>query len=1072
MKAAEQTLKHYLTELVLKHWDDLDKRQGRVLHFQGTGEAFSLFQDFFHNRLRFDLPFYNLGHGYDRFRPYAPFLTLLRDRGNGNEGWEDLFDEAGLLSFHRPFFRAWLTRKDTNLRPLPFMEEVNFEKQNIRDAVTRLLEAWSRRRPLVLAIANSQKMQEEALEILRDLTAKPGFRGLILLHFHSDSVRNIGPLPDFLQDYYHDIGVHDTLFSLDDDILEFHALPQFAPATADIRTIAETCATFLCFGLGLEAVRTAVWEPQNQSEKAMKLFFEGLFLAHLEPRKTVEAALNLEEAASCFAEAISTDPEGPWTAESYFHLAQVAIDRQDYPTAQAWSRKAVEVAGRNHEPLTEARALLLDHIITHRRGLGQSWDGWHKAVAYFEQAGWQQLLIFSLWNFAPADQLVLHAQESLASLDRAIQLAEACSHDFALSAAYHLKGILVSQLKGEAEALPFYEKGLAVRQKLGQTLPLIRIQNGLGFALMNQADFAHAFRYLKKAIVLLDGIRDFFETALTLFNLAMVYFFGRNFDKSLFLIHRVLRIMQILELRNLVFHNLPDVHLFRVFCTFKIGDDVRALGILGTLEKDLDRLNPFNLPVFHCLKALMAEKEGQYDQCRELFHKARQAMPSDQATIQRLGPFLALEEASGLMARGLAEDAQDALDRYPVQAPNNLQYPYWYRRLMETQSIGEGFTFPPLDINLEGVVDLARQEKKLKQFYKNLKDIKFVNTTMNTLADLASPSLLCQQAARELGNHYPTSDGCFWSCTNGRWTEETRNLWAGTPEGDPLILWDKGADQVEILYPADRPASVPEPWRSWTSLTVVRLVADGQPRGLFVWGTRDFPTLSSEDSNILTILAGYLASRLSGLQKNSELQRIALSDSLTGLANRKAFQEKIDEESRRIRRYGHQHALPSFALIFFDLDNFKYYNDTFGHRVGDLVLGLFAGLLQEIFRDTDFLARYGGDEFVVMMPETPASQARAAAERLLSTLRQREGFLSEIQTSLGRPVHIPPEYSLSASVGISEYADLEPRPEGAGSADLPDLESLVTMADKALYQVKATGKGGIRLYQELSGRLG
>jgi len=110
---------------------------------------------------------------------------------------------------------------------------------------------------------------------------------------------------------------------------------------------------------------------------------------------------------------------------------------------------------------------------------------------------------------------------------------------------------------------------------------------------------------------------------------------------------------------------------------------------------------------------------------------------------------------------------------------------------------------------------------------------------------------------------------------------------------------------------------------------------------------------------------------------NIRLKRLATHDDLTGLFNHRYFQERLKLELNRVKRYP-----KPFSILFIDLDHFKIYNDTNGHLAGDRLLKMLAELFMRSFRKTDMVARYGGDEFVVLLPETPKALARFIAAKL------------------------------------------------------------------------------------------
>jgi diguanylate cyclase (GGDEF)-like protein len=170
-------------------------------------------------------------------------------------------------------------------------------------------------------------------------------------------------------------------------------------------------------------------------------------------------------------------------------------------------------------------------------------------------------------------------------------------------------------------------------------------------------------------------------------------------------------------------------------------------------------------------------------------------------------------------------------------------------------------------------------------------------------------------------------------------------------------------------------------------------------------------------------------------RRQTQLQALAETDALTGLANRRAFLGRLALEVKRARRYG-----TPLACLMVDMDHLKPVNDELGHAAGDRAIATVAELLRSELRETDFGARYGGDEFVLLLPHTTAAEGRVLASRLCERLRETT-FQAD-----GRAV------PLAASFGVSELPDGPPDEAG---------DEMLRMADAALYEAKAAGRGRV-----------
>lgn len=179
--------------------------------------------------------------------------------------------------------------------------------------------------------------------------------------------------------------------------------------------------------------------------------------------------------------------------------------------------------------------------------------------------------------------------------------------------------------------------------------------------------------------------------------------------------------------------------------------------------------------------------------------------------------------------------------------------------------------------------------------------------------------------------------------------------------------------------------------------------------------------------------AGLLAHVLTLKQENVELEAVASTDSLTGLLLRSAFLQRVIAEIERSRRQG-----KPLSVAILDLDHFKKINDTYGHPVGDMVLKTFAAMLLQNLRTIDIAGRWGGEEFVVLLPETSSADALVVIDR--------------IRVAIGMQAYPAPVSSLKVtlSAGITEFD---------GKLDNP--EDIVGHADKALYEAKASGRNRI-----------
>lgn len=198
---------------------------------------------------------------------------------------------------------------------------------------------------------------------------------------------------------------------------------------------------------------------------------------------------------------------------------------------------------------------------------------------------------------------------------------------------------------------------------------------------------------------------------------------------------------------------------------------------------------------------------------------------------------------------------------------------------------------------------------------------------------------------------------------------------------------------------------------------------------------RDEGPFLHQERQLLDSIAKSLSEAIEHRNAEQELQRLASFDPLTSLYNRTVLEQKLDTEFHRSARYHHP-----LSLFMIDLDHFKQINDSYGHNAGDTVLQQFAGVLLKSTRNSDFAARFGGEEFILVLPETSLEDAFELAERLRLAIEEQV-----IDVSLETNIQV------TASIGVASF------PQHGDS-----WEALLESADKAMYEAKNAGRNMVR----------
>ncbi|MBI2838994.1 MAG: diguanylate cyclase [Acidobacteria bacterium] len=282
------------------------------------------------------------------------------------------------------------------------------------------------------------------------------------------------------------------------------------------------------------------------------------------------------------------------------------------------------------------------------------------------------------------------------------------------------------------------------------------------------------------------------------------------------------------------------------------------------------------------------------------------------------------------------------------------------------------------------------------------------------------------RASRGIALPAETAEQIILHATDARVAElaqRSRPLWV-----DSMVAAAVGADERNALEALRAELLVPLRLKD-------RLVA------ILVLGAKSSETsYNAEEMAFLTAVAGQSAALL----ENGRLLELASRDGLTGLLRRSAFEPIFEREILRSRRHDHP-----LALMMLDLDHFKSINDRFGHRAGDVVLKRVAATLRQSLRATDTIGRFGGEEFVVLLPETDPEGARRLAESLRTSIQDQAFALPD-----GTPM------LLTVSIGVCALA----------GAELPQALEIEDRADAAMYAAKRAGRNRVMLDREAGKR--
>jgi diguanylate cyclase (GGDEF)-like protein len=318
-----------------------------------------------------------------------------------------------------------------------------------------------------------------------------------------------------------------------------------------------------------------------------------------------------------------------------------------------------------------------------------------------------------------------------------------------------------------------------------------------------------------------------------------------------------------------------------------------------------------------------------------------------------------------------------------------------------------------------------------KNLTSSLEIKEVLNNIMEIIAEIFKPedwSLLMLDEERE---------ELYFEVTVGRAAKKLKDVRLKLGEGiagwaaknaQPLIL-DDAYDDERFAKWGDQTTGF-----KTRNIAAVPLISKGKVLGVIELVNTDKLKDNGKQLQLLSALADFAAIAIENARFVSKVRELTIIDDVTGLYNSRHLHSLLETEISRSVRYD-----APFSLIFMDLDYFKMVNDTHGHLIGSRLLGMVGHMLRYNLRTIDWALRYGGDEFILILPQTGKPEALLVCRRLRKALNDAVFFEKE-----GLNIHI------AASWGIATYPD-----------DANDKEGMIKLSDQSMYLVKRSGRNGI-----------
>ena len=991
--------------------------------------------------------------------PLKPFSGIIKDMN-----LPDSEIEARMYFLQKDAFSSYLLEGRCRERiDLISEQEFHYEKTLMQDSVSEMV---SRNLKTDYLFINAQYMFDEGFEILKKVETL-GTEGKLVFCF--DSVRS-GLVSPSVTSFLGYIGKRKNFLHVakDEEHLfvpeETGLLPEGSYGHSDVyKEITDfdvICDSLKNFRLMLayeQALSFCSWVKEH-----MRLLpFSPLqkIMLYKEISQIQNEAGNPDEAVLYLNKIIDYQKNDDMETWAFFYMAWVFTKKKSNSMARKYALLAQKRLSVDEESPLYALSLMIEYYVMDKTASSDIIQKYMAALEKLENAGLYNNYVATAvklpWElYGKKDE----QEKVFAILDRCFSYSTLLGNKHLYSSACHWKAIVLSHCGDIKETMGYYEVADKLRTEIGEVGPLLAIRNGLSYELLNSALYIKAYDTVNAVAEKLYQVKDFSSVIDTLKNLGYAIFFARHFDKADGIFSMILRLLDMFHLTNSANNSfLPsvnDILMYRSLVSLDRGDFMQARTNCLTIARNNMYMASVDSPLLHLVKAVLLAQEKKTEAAFNEFSIGIKEFEDANEHQEHKIVFMYFEFSKYLKRLGMEKESAEYLSKgFSMAERHGFSY---YTKKKPSMTVDEYIAgremIEPLKIRLDLLFEKAEKDKLLDMLHGRILEYRFLNKIRSYSVESSEIEKYLGKVCSAIFEH-TMADGIFFA---EKVDNEWKELYSANESTDGFASKDLFAKHSEKILRLKNSQLVFDKESGMYFSNISKYDFTG---GLIIIA-ENASILDSEAQEILNIALTNIQAQIVMVRQNEHLLFVSTTDQLTRLKNRHSLQAYLFSESERIANtLERKNELLKYTVAFMDMDRFKFYNDTYGHNAGDFLLSCFASLLKSEARKNDFVARYGGDEFVIVMADTDEKEAETFRKRIWNGLQKENFFVPKLKSFLNvEKLDITEEQFLGFSMGLCSNCDVE---------DHSDLVSVMDNADKALYHVKENSKGGIAYWKNI-----
>lgn len=1039
---------------------------------------------------------------------YAPFLSIMEQLIDIQAIMpQSLVKEVGVYKLHETIYESYFATGRCGRIEEPFFSEVKFEKEKIPKEIARMLAYLCGEQDIYIVLNRINYASASTLELLDYILGNPECHHIRILAFENESGKSRGFEVDYHKRFVDHCEAKHCLFEwgADGEEVENAIENSFVFNAENIETYLRHSYNMFCMFAYDEARyfldciydKVQIEKVKITKPQAVRLYTQLITLAVMQG----DCAHALLVATNMYQLSLQMDD---WNVEYGYHylLALANMHNGNIKSAAESAKICIAIAEGQKNEFHTFRA--------HMLYLMSLMSGFHNILISFEDVPVEEELLELCNKYGYHNHLahiyvycfendilrysdVRTIEQAMPNFNKGIAIGEMLGNDQFLSEAYR-KSIMLASYSGNREIVNyFYEKDMFIAQRSGNRFEEAMVYNGLGYNYCGSEDYAQANRYFNMAMEIFHelGLGDYVIE--TFYNMAINAIMAEEYDNSSLYLEKVLMLLNMNKKNSLRVCNISKIMGLAALSSFYQGRVYNTRSYLAKEGQFLDHIVDSStdeysnylwdddLFLYFICKALLANYSEEYEEAMKMYKSAEKYMERSRGTYFITFPQYCVAKLYTLYKLGRMEERKELADRYQKYCEENyyMRHLQSLRRIMmdpenKTTYISNTLTCPIMEevCEAERIRYVEREAKARK------KEIQFFTLFQNMLGrNSSNANEMLSNALSAFTNNY-NLDGILLIYLNGqtrqvsyhdgaiKFTEKTIdavvNFFEEKRSGFAISKFSGNYKDYrkifELLFGEQIFSMIGVPIFSNEKLTAV-FVTYTKTRENWNSST-DRYVLNDYDLEIYTYLFRQVIDAIQKWETDEEIDRMnhllrqqAVTDELTGLHNRQGYysimRSIVANKEERDKKY---------AFVYIDLDHFKYYNDTFGHHVGDAILVKFADIFRQKAPEWATVIRLGGDEFAILISYKERQEVIDMVESILDEVESSSGFADVVSLYAMQEVQLEKEHFAGCSIGI-DFLD-------SGVTCAEDFEIMRKNSDKALYYVKDNGRNGYKVYDK------